>query len=115
MDKLIVEFYGNQFKFTFTEKTESYYVGYLEWDKENRKRFCEVEKLNEDEDNCWYLDTDGNRLTDNELFTKTPWTIIENGIQKKVVSRFQNRKTGEIRFATEPWFRIGDEYNRFKS
>ena len=112
MDKVIAEFFGNQFELILTEKSESYYLGFLKWDEENRERFYKVQKVNEEENDCWYLDENGNRLADNELFAKSPWTIIENGTVKKAVNRYQDGKTGEVRFAMEPWFRIGDEYNK---
>jgi len=107
---IIAEFFGNPFKVTLTEKDESYYIGHLKWDNENRKRFYEIQKANEEKLDSWYLDNEGNRLNNGELFAKSPWTIIENGIAKKAVKRYQDGITGEIRFAIQPWIRIGDEF-----
>jgi hypothetical protein len=74
--------------------------------KKTKNDFTAIETHDDD---CWYLDNDGNRLEDQKLFKKSPWTIIENGKARKVVKRFSN-ENGEIWFAMEPWFRIGDYY-----
>jgi hypothetical protein len=111
MNKVIAEYFGTQFELTLTEQSETYYKGFLKWDEENKKRYFDASKIHEEEDDSWYLDDNGDRLQDKELFEKSPWTIIENGKTRKVVQRFMNGN-GETWFAMEPWFRIGDEYNK---
>ena len=106
---VIAEYYGIPFELTLTEQSESYYKGFLKWDEESRKRYFEVEKANEDDEE-WYLDENGYRLEDEKLFLKSPWRIVENGETKKAVRRFSDGN-GEVWFDMQPWFRIGDEYN----
>ncbi|MNP64159.1 hypothetical protein D3C76_1596360 [compost metagenome] len=45
------------------------------------------------------------------MFKKSPWSIIVDDTELKVVSRFFDWGTGEARFAIQPWFRIGNELN----
>jgi hypothetical protein len=99
VNNVIAEYLGHQFDLTLTEKSDSYYIGFLKWDDKNSDRLRKAEKDND----SWYLDEDGNRLADNLLFEKSPWSIIEDGIIKKAVLRFHDYNTGEVRFATEPW------------
>jgi hypothetical protein len=39
MNRVIAEYFGVQFELTLTEQSESYYKGFLKWDKE-KKIFC---------------------------------------------------------------------------
>jgi hypothetical protein len=101
-----------QFRFIITEKSDGWIKGHFDWNNETLNKILELDKRIEAECEFWYLDNNGFRLDDNDLFVKSPWEIIEsNGLNIKVVQRFMDYKNGEASFVSEPWFRIGDEYN----
>ena len=116
MRKVIVEYYKKaKFEFWVTEDSSTHISGHFSWNKDIKEKMKEIDMLIEQQNEYWYLDGNGYRLTDEALFAKSPWSIIEKGITRKVVQRSMNYHTGESMFALEPWFRIGDEYHTNKN
>ena len=111
MQKVTLDYYNKgQFEFVVEKYDEDYLWGSFILG-EDISRIKEIDKIIEIEDEFWYLDNDGYRLEDEELFKASPWTLLENNKHKKVVSRFRDYSTGKATFSLEPWVRIGDEFN----
>jgi hypothetical protein len=106
---ITLTFRDANFQFRVTEHTEDYLRGFFVLTDAERSRFHEM--MNQEEDQDWFLDDNGYRLADRELFEKTPWTVIDRDIRMKAVLRFLDRNNGAW-FCLTPWFRIGDEYNQ---
>lgn len=102
----IAEYHHAQFVFLITTKSEYHCEGFLEWDEKTQKRFENIELLNEDTSESWYLDENGFRLEDEKLFENSPWVIVENGDKQKAILRFFDKKIGEVRFSLLPWEKI---------
>lgn len=92
--------------------TEHYLEGHFIWNEVVKDNIKQIDEFIDKEDENWYLDSDGYRLDEIELFRKSPWTIIIDDAELKVVNRFMDYGTGEARFALQPWFRIGDQMNK---
>ncbi len=104
--------YGHTYQFLFriNEKTEGVIKGFFDLNNDTIHKIKELDHKIETENEFWYLDENGFRLNDKELFAESPWEIIEStGAVRKIVQRFMNYENGEAWFALEPWFRIGDE------
>lgn len=108
MKKLIVKYYESQFDFILTDESETYLKGFLGLNEEDKTRYYETVNRHEEDIDDWYLDKNGDRLCGNELFAKSPWSLIENGKMTQIVQRFFNIDDGETIFAKQAWFRIGD-------
>ena len=106
MKIVTASYYGHPFELELERADEYYFEGKLLLTSQQKVVLQCLHQEHAEED--WYLDDNGNRLGDEELFEKSPWTIIENGVRRKAVARMENHKTGEIRLAMQPWFRIGD-------
>ena len=65
----------------------------------NKKRLKMVDAIIEKEHEFWYLDDNGCRLEDKELFEKSPWSIVENNTETKIVQRFMDYKNGTAFFS----------------
>lgn len=93
MKKIIVEYYGTQFVIKHNE-----YWPYPEsderWDDESKQRYLDIYKEHQN-DSEWYLDEEGDRLSDHELFEKSPWTLIENGKKQKILVNHFSFETGQ--------------------
>jgi len=110
MKNITLEYYDKgKFDFVVEEYSEIYFVG--KFDQKDINRIRDIDEIVDTENEFWYLDNDGYRLEDKELFKETPWAIIENNSLIKIVMRFMNYESGEARFCLQPWFRIGDEFN----
>lgn len=114
--KLFILEYYNLFQFEFLGKVdegETCLDGKFVWDEECKRKINKIHELEEYEDEqgrIWYLDQEGYRLEDKDLFENSPWSIIQDGIRKKIVSRFQSGDGSAI-FTLAPWDRIGDVFN----
>lgn len=112
MNRILLDYYKkDQFEFIVEEETEDYITGYFVWSEEVIHKLKEIDEIIESEDEFWYLDEDGSRLEDDELFERSPWSIIEKDNYKKIVQRFMDYSNGKAKFSLGPWFRIGDEFN----
>ncbi len=49
-------------------------------------------------DSPWYLDGNGERLPAQELFNRSPWAIVSDSGNVKVLNRLLDLDTGEARF-----------------
>ncbi|MDF2986596.1 MAG: hypothetical protein K0R50_2106 [Eubacterium sp.] len=91
MELYILEYYQlYQLEFLGTIE-ETFLTGNFVWDEVSRQKFSKINEIEENEEEqgkIWYLDRDGYRLDDNELFKNSPWSIIKNGIRKKAIMRF---------------------------
>ena len=111
MQKVTLDYYNKgQFELVVEIYDEDYLCGSFILG-EDISRIKEISKIIEMEDEFWYLDNDGYRLEDEELFKASPWTLLENEKHKKVVSRFMDYNTVKAMFNMKPWERIGDEFN----
>jgi hypothetical protein len=110
---ITLEYRDERFQFAVQEQTEDSFRGRFQWtDSQKALLLAMMEKEENDEGQPWYLDDEGYRLDDDELFKASPWTITSTSEPKKVVQRFLDSHSGEAWFCTTPWFRIGDEFNR---
>jgi hypothetical protein len=90
MKKIVATYFHESFELTLLKEDESSITLKLDWDKEIRERYYHLYKIHEADDGdyeFWYLDNEGDRLSDHELFEKSPWAIIQNGVKEKVISR----------------------------
>ena len=111
MSKLNLEYYNKQaFSFIINEQTDGYLKGTIELSDELRTAFFEIQHEMDEKNGDWYLDDEGNRLADNLLFEKSPWSIVHLEKRTKIVQRFFNLETGEARFATQPFVQLSDWY-----
>lgn len=101
--------YSGCLEFEFIGERNEYYLEgkFSDWNNNIKKKLMEL-----DDENDWYLDKNGYRLNDKELFNSSPWMLIgKEGIQTKVVLRIFDSVKGEAKYALKPWFRIADELN----
>ena len=54
--------------------------------------------LNLEEEEGWYLDEQGERLEPERLFAASPWSMDSPEGEIKLLRRYHNLGTGEIRF-----------------
>ena len=110
---ITLKYRDEQFQFAVQEQAQNSFRGYFQWAGSQRTRLLAlIENEENDEKQPWYLDDEGYRLDDEDLFKASPWTITSGLQLKKVVQRFMDTYTGEACFCTTQWFRIGDEFNR---
>jgi hypothetical protein len=108
-DVVTLEFRDLLLRFRVVEQTDDILQGVFLWTDSQKARLHEM-TVREDEDD-WYLDDDGYRLGDAELFERTPWSVVGPTGRFKAVQRFMDWDSGETWFCLTPWVRIGDEYN----
>ena len=110
MKKITLDYYEKgRFEFIVEEHDEMSVKGkFADFGKNKVKLKCIDSIADKDNEQPWYLDSNGNRLEDGELLEKSPWSIVENGNKIKIVQRLMNYENGEAVFCTQPWFRIGD-------
>lgn len=93
---MIVRYGDAHFDF---EQTESgTLTGFLKLNKEQKKLLAAL-VASEEED--WYLDTNGERLPSDELFSLSPWSLETTNGQVKLLNRLLNIDTGEALFSTQ--------------
>jgi hypothetical protein len=73
---------------------------------ETQREWLRAYKRRQDEaDSPWYLDEDGERLPEDELFDRSPWALAEvPGGNLKLLNRMLNLDTGEA------WFNLPEQY-----
>jgi hypothetical protein len=52
------------------------------------------------EDECWYLDADGERLPADDLFARSPWSCPGPAGPVKLLCRWLDLRDGSVRFST---------------
>lgn len=113
MELFILEYY-EMYQFEFFGKIDEIYLeGNYVWNedaKKNLKKIYEFEENQEEQGILWYLDPEGYRLDDKELFKKSPWSIIKDGEKKKVIQRYLS-ENGEATFALDSWIGLIDEFS----
>ncbi|MEW4453191.1 hypothetical protein AB1L30_10985 [Bremerella sp. JC817] len=110
---ITVAYRSHQFRFAVQDQTKELLRGcFRGTDDEKAQILALLEKEDEDERQPWYLDDDGYRLDDDELFQMSPWSIVDGESCRKAVQRTMDCDTGEAWFCLTPWFLIGDELNR---
>ncbi|MCU0880225.1 MAG: hypothetical protein MUF06_20835 [Pirellulaceae bacterium] len=103
-------------RFAVESRTEDVLRGRFQWtDDEKAQILALLEQEDEEGNQPWYLDGDGYRLSDENLFPLSPWTIVDRESCTKAVQRMIDWESGEAWFCLAPWFRIGDELNRRRS
>lgn len=99
-----------QFNLSIYEISAGWIKGYFEWNPRNRQKLENAEAIFSAANDCWYLDENGDRLEDDLLFAKSPWSIVYDNQYQKIIQRYSNYQTGEAWFCDQPWCRIGDWY-----
>lgn len=56
----------------------------------------------------WYLDDDGERLTDADLLNASPWSFRQDGIEHKLIRRFIDYGSGQCWFSLGAPVQLGD-------
>lgn len=82
--------------FKYEPSPDDLFVGRLVLDDDER---AWLERVDEEND-CWYLDDDGERLPPGELFEASPWSWQSPSGVVKLMQRFFDYKTGDTRFDT---------------
>lgn len=93
---LRIKYHAREFTLELTECTHASLSGVLQLDDQSRS---ELQKLRSDETE-WYLDDDGERLKPQELFESSPWAVINETVDTKILCRYSDMKSGEIQFNT---------------
>jgi hypothetical protein len=116
MEQFILEYY-QLYRFKFLGKIDGEYLkGKFIWDEETKEKIYKInefEEAEEEQGRIWYLDEEGYRLEDENLFINSPWSIVEGEIRKNIIQRFMG-DDGDATFALDSWVRIYDEYNTKK-
>lgn len=108
-----VAYRNDWFWFAVTERTDSRFDGNFVWREGEQARLKGLLKQEEAEGHQpWYLDKDGYRLDDDQLFLASPWSIEDRQGDRPIILRTLDIESGEASFRLAPWFRIGDEQNR---
>lgn len=104
-----LDYRGAVFSLRPTEHGDDHLKGFFAFRDSQRDQLQSLLAA-EDDFGEWYLDDDGYRLPDDELFAASPWSLAGDG--QKICARFMDLESGEAWFALAPWFRIGDELNQ---
>ncbi len=100
-----VHYQGHAFEFQPSPGEEL--VGRLVLDDNQREL---LSALITAQDECWYLDADGERLPAEQLFALSPWSCPGPAGPVKLLCRFLDLRDGNVRFNTPElyggeWFR----------
>ena len=82
--------------FRYQPSPDYLFVGRLCLNADERRWLSEMDE----HDDCWYLDNDGERLPPDQLFGASPWSWQSPSGTVKLVQRFFNASSGEVRFST---------------
>jgi hypothetical protein len=92
-----VQVHFQQHAFEFEPSPGEGFAGRLLLDEAQRELLA---SLSAAEDECWYLDDDGERLQADELFSRSPWSCPGAGGPVKLLCRFLDLRDGWVRFNT---------------
>jgi len=100
--------------FEFEPSPGEAFAGRLALDDSRRELLA---ALTAAEDECWYLDADGERLPAEQLFARSPWSCPGPGGPVKLLCRSLDLRDGSVRFNTPElyggewfrWLRAGGE------
>jgi hypothetical protein len=98
-----VKFHGEEFQFDVT-RSDEILQGFIQLNSEKKERLlqlCKAEEELEEKFGPWYLDRNGERLSQEELFSKSPWSVCSPNGVIKLLCRFQDNQTGESHFNTQ--------------
>ena len=95
---MIIKYHGEAFKLRLLEATDLGIKGFLQLDEQQAEKMDSLADL---EDEFWYLDEHGERLDSDALFAASPFSIDTPNGEVKLLLRFHNMETGEIRFNTQ--------------
>lgn len=93
-----IKYHGEELPFEPKESDELGIKGLLKLTTEQRDKFV---RLEENEDELWYLDDQGERLESEQLFLASPWSIEGPNGETKLICRYQDRNSGEVWLNTE--------------
>lgn len=83
--------------FEFEPSPGEAFAGRLALDDSRRELLA---ALTAAEDECWYLDADGERLPADQLFARSPWSSAGPAGPVKLLCRFLDLRDGSARFNT---------------
>jgi hypothetical protein len=92
-----MEIYYHQHVFTFEPDADESFAGRLILDNVQSVLLA---SLLDAEYECWYLDADGQRLPDEELFGRSPWSCNGPDGPIKLLCRLIDLRDGSVRFNT---------------
>jgi hypothetical protein len=92
-----VEVYYQEHAFGFEPSPGEAFAGRLILDDAQREQLA---ALTAAEDECWYLDDDGERLPADVLFARSPWSCHGPDGPVKLLCRFLDLRDGSVRFST---------------
>ena len=81
--------------FGFEPRTCEPFAGQLVLDGDRRELLA---RLVASEDECWYLDNDGERLPSERLFALSPWSCPGPDGPVKLLCRYLDLENGSVRF-----------------
>ncbi len=87
----------NEYAFEFEPSPDESFAGRLVLDDRQRALLAELTAA---EDECWYLDADGERLADDRLFALSPWSCPGPDGPIKLLCRMLDLRDGSVRFNT---------------
>jgi hypothetical protein len=100
-----LKYYGEEISFELIEYSDCHIACLIvdgEAEEEDNGAEEEFKKLGEDEqddEDCWYLDENGERLEPEALFAASPWSLETPEGEIKLLRRFTSAD-GETRFNT---------------
>jgi hypothetical protein len=83
--------------FEFEPSAGESFAGRLVLDDNRRELLADLTAA---EDDCWYLDDDGERLPEGKLFARSPWSYPGSGGPVKLLCRWLDLRDGSVRFNT---------------
>jgi hypothetical protein len=92
-----VQVYYQEHAFEFEPLPGSAFAGRLVLDDGRRELLA---ALTAAEDECWYLGDDGERLPEDELFARSPWSCPGAAGPVKLLCRWLDLRDGTARFNT---------------
>jgi hypothetical protein len=92
-----VEVYYREHAFDFEPLARDSFSGRLALEGGKRELLAQ---LLADEDHCWYLDDDGERLRAEQLLARSPWSCSSPSGTIKLLCRFLDLRDGSARFDT---------------
>jgi hypothetical protein len=109
-----VEVHYHEHVFEFEPSPGEAFVGRLVLDDRRRDLLAALRAA---EDECWYLDDEGERLPPDRLFALSPWSCPGPAGPVKLLCRFLDLRDGSARFNTPElyggewfrWMRAGGE------
>ena len=93
-----IKYHNYELPFEPKENYDLGIKGILKLNTQQKEKYAQLEEA---EDECWYLDDDGERLETKALLSASPWSILGPNGKMKLLCRFHDHISGEIWLNTE--------------